>query len=154
MSDLISRKAVLEEIQKIEREPGYQHVGEDWSVGLNIAESIVYSAESVKTDERLIPKEPILKTGESLIGTDYIDKPGDTWISKWAEWCCPTCGWFVGEQYVPRRHNQQKSNYCSRCGQAIDWDGIEPEKYARYEKKQQQISEFKKIEELIRKIIN
>ena len=108
----------------------------------------------LQDDNRLKPKEPIFKTGESLIGIDYIDKPGDTWISKWAEWCCPTCGWFVGEQYLPRRHNQQKSNYCSRCGQAIDWDGIEPEKYARYEKKQQQISEFKKIDELMKMIVN
>lgn len=45
--DLISRKAVLKQIRKIECEPGYQHVGEDWSVGLCIAESIVEEAESV-----------------------------------------------------------------------------------------------------------
>lgn len=61
MSDLISRKAVLEEIRKIECEPGYQHVGEDWAVGLNIAENIVESAESIEStpsaepDRRWIP---------------------------------------------------------------------------------------------------
>ena len=38
-----------------------------------------------------------------------------------ADWTCPDCGWFVGEQYIPRRHNQQKCNYCAKCGCAIDW---------------------------------
>lgn len=56
MSDLISRKAVLEEIQKIECEPGYQHVGEDWAVGLIIAENIVESAESIESTPSAEPE--------------------------------------------------------------------------------------------------
>lgn len=49
MDDLISRKAVLNKIRKVECEPGYQHQGEDWAVGLCIAESIVEEAESVES---------------------------------------------------------------------------------------------------------
>lgn len=40
--------------------------------------------------------------------------------------CCPVCGWFVGEQVdvFGRKHNQMKKNFCSRCGQRIDWEGV------------------------------
>lgn len=45
---------------------------------------------------------------------------------------CPTCGWFVGEQFIPsfakhKPHNQKKCNFCSQCGQRIDWQGVETE---------------------------
>lgn len=26
-----------------------------------------------------------------------------------------------------RKHNQQKKNFCDRCGQMIDWEGVEKE---------------------------
>lgn len=107
----------------------------------------------LQDDNRLTPKEPVFKTGESLVHVNRGDQPHEWRNDTWAEWCCPTCGWFVGEQYVPRKHNQQKSNYCSRCGQAIDWDAVEPEKYARYEKKREQISEWEKIAELMKEIV-
>ena len=68
------------------------------------------------------PKRPVWKKGRSVICKDYADGHGEVEENKWADWVCPNCGWFVGEQYIPRRHNQQKSNYCSRCGQAIQWD--------------------------------
>ena len=40
---------------------------------------------------------------------------------------CPVCDWFVGEQVdiFGRKHNQQKKNFCDRCGQMIDWEGVE-----------------------------
>ena len=66
MSDLISRKAVLEEIQKIECEPGYQHVGEDWSVGLIIAENIVESAESIESTTSAEPERRWIPVTEKL----------------------------------------------------------------------------------------
>ena len=66
MSDLISRKAVLEEIQKIECEPGYQHVGEDWVVGLIIAENIVESAESIESTPSAEPKRRWIPVTEAL----------------------------------------------------------------------------------------
>ncbi len=72
--------------------------------------------------EKQTPKRPVWKKGRSIICKDYADGHGEVEENKWADWVCPNCGWFVGEQYIPRRHNQQKSNYCSRCGQAIQWD--------------------------------
>ena len=40
-------------------------------------------------------------------------------------WIC-RCDWFVGEQVevFGRKHNQQKKNFCDRCGQMIDWEGV------------------------------
>ena len=70
--------------------------------------------------EKQNPKKPVWKKGRSVICKDYEDGHGEVEENKWADWVCPNCGWLVGEQYIPRRHNQQKSNYCSRCGQAID----------------------------------
>ena len=66
-------------------------------------------------------KKPIYKSGESVCHVSYADGTGGFEVNKWADWTCPECGWFVGEQYIPRHHNQQKCNYCARCGCAIDW---------------------------------
>ena len=73
--------------------------------------------------EKQKPKKPTWKNGRSIICKDYEDGHGEVEENKWADWVCPKCGWFVGEQYIPRRHNQRKNNYCSKCGQAIDWLG-------------------------------
>lgn len=72
--------------------------------------------------EKQKPKKPVWKTGKSIMCKDYADGHGEVVEAKWADWVCPNCGWFVGEQYIPRRRNQKKCNYCSRCGQAIYWD--------------------------------
>ena len=66
-------------------------------------------------------KKPVFKTGESVYHVSYADGTGGFEKNKWADWTCPDCGWFVGEQYIPRRRNQQKCNYCAKCGCAIDW---------------------------------
>lgn len=44
----------------------------------------------------------------------------------------PVCDWFVGEQVdiFGRKHNQQKKNFCDRCGQMIDWESVEKETQA------------------------
>lgn len=78
--------------------------------------------ESIPELEKRIPKKPIFKYGKSGSLVDYADGSGEYKVETWAEWVCPECGWFVGEQYIPRRHNQRKCNFCSRCGQAIDWN--------------------------------
>lgn len=78
-------------------------------------------SECVSQMGKRVPKKPIFKQGKSGKFVDYADGTGEYKIDKWADWVCPECGWFVGEQYVPRRHNQHKCNFCSRCGQAIDW---------------------------------
>lgn len=53
------------------------------------------------------------------------DKPvSEMSIDKWEDWCCPVCGWFVGQRYNKpsgQPHDQRKSNYCNECGQHIDW---------------------------------
>lgn len=71
---------------------------------------------------------PIFRSGESVVFAVYADGTGGPKKHRWADWTCPACGWFVGEQYIPRRHNQRKSNYCSRCGQKIDWTAVEDRK--------------------------
>lgn len=71
--------------------------------------------------EKQNPKKPIWKQEIGIVHKYYADGHGETVEEKWADWVCPNCGWFVGEQYIPRRHNQMKSNYCSRCGQKINW---------------------------------
>lgn len=75
-------------------------------------------------------KAPIWKSGASLVHTDYADGHGETNVNKWAAWCCPVCDWFVGEQFIPtwakgKPHTQQKCNFCSRCGQRIDWEAVD-----------------------------
>lgn len=72
-------------------------------------------------------KKPVWKVKQSVVHTDYADGSADTRTIKRASWCCPVCDWFVGEQVevFGRKHNQQKKNYCDRCGQMIDWEGVE-----------------------------
>lgn len=72
--------------------------------------------------EKQKPKKPTWKNGRSIICKDYEDGHGEAEENKWADWVCPECGWFVGEQYLPRQHNQSKCNFCPKCGQAIRWE--------------------------------
>lgn len=74
-------------------------------------------------DTRLA-KKPILKSGQSVVHVNKGDKPHEMRVDKWQEWCCPVCGWFVGQRYnrpLGNPHDQRKSNYCNECGQYIDW---------------------------------
>ena len=74
--------------------------------------------------EKQHPKKPILKNGKSGMFVDYADGHGEYKVTKWQDWCCPACGWFVGQRYnasQSRSHDQRKSNYCNECGQKIDW---------------------------------
>ena len=74
-------------------------------------------------------KKPVWRVKQSVVHTDYADGSADTRTIKRASWCCPVCDWFVGEQVevFGRKHNQQKSNFCPRCGQMIDWESVEKE---------------------------
>lgn len=99
----------------------------------NVTESEMLAfIECKKALEKQIPKKPILKSGESLVHINKGDKPHEWNLNKWCSWCCPVCGWFVGERYNRVRndgsihpHDQRKSNYCNECGQAIDWSDEE-----------------------------
>lgn len=72
--------------------------------------------------DRKKPNRPVWKNERSTIFKDYANGHGKVELNKWADWVCPNCGWFVGEQYIPRRHNQSKCNFCPKCGQAIRWE--------------------------------
>lgn len=96
MSDLISRQAILDKIRKIEGEPDYQHQGEDWAVGLCIAESIVEEAETA---------EPERKKGK------WIKHENPT-LGRCMKiiYECSVCHKAVGCEYFVRR------SFCPNCG--------------------------------------
>lgn len=108
MNDLIRRQAAIDALDK-------GAWGVEWDKTL--AKTMIESLPSAQPER----KKPVFKTGESVYHVSYADGTGGFKKNKWADWTCPDCGWFVGEQYIPRRHNQQKCNYCAKCGCAIDW---------------------------------
>ncbi len=74
--------------------------------------------------ERQRPRKAILKNGKSGMFVDYADGHGEYKVTKWQDWCCPVCGWFVGQRYntlQSKSHDQRKSKYCNECGTKIDW---------------------------------
>ena len=83
---------------------------------------------SIQALEKQIPKKPILKNGESGSFVDYEDGHGEYKVTKWQDWVCPICGWFVGQRYNRSKnhsHDQRKCNYCNECGQKLDWSDEE-----------------------------
>ena len=83
---------------------------------------------AIEALEKQIPKKPILKNGESGSFVDYKDGHGEYKVTKWQDWVCPICGWFVGQRYNRSQnhsHDQRKCNYCNECGQKIDWSDEE-----------------------------
>lgn len=82
----------------------------------------------IEAREKQIAKKPILKNGESGSFVDYEDGHGEYKVTKWQDWVCPICGWFVGQRYNRSQnhpHDQRKCNYCNECGQKIDWSDEE-----------------------------
>ena len=121
MDDYISRQAAIDAIVNTVSEIGLHDNSEVARYGATFRQhEIIDIIEGVPSaqPER---KKPVFKTGESVYHVSYADGTGGFEKNKWADWTCPDCGWFVGEQYIPRRHNQQKCNYCAKCGCAIDW---------------------------------
>ena len=83
---------------------------------------------AIQALEKQIPKKPILKNGESGSFVDYEDGHGEYKVTKWQDWVCPICGWFVGQRYNRSQnhsHDQRKCNYCNECGKKIDWSDEE-----------------------------
>lgn len=82
----------------------------------------------IEAREEQIAKKPILKNGESGSFVDYEDGHGEYKVTKWQDWVCPICGWFVGQRYNRSQnhpHDQRECNYCNECGQKIDWSDEE-----------------------------
>lgn len=81
----------------------------------------------VDGDSRDVAMKPILKTGKSIIHCNKGNQPHEWKFEKWQDWCCPVCGWFVGQRYnatQDKHHDQRKSNYCNECGQKLDWSDV------------------------------
>lgn len=94
----------------------------DMPFGSNISREA--SELAVWVLEKQIPMKPILKNGENGSFVDYENGHGEYKVTKWQDWVCPICGWFVGQRYNRSQnhsHNQRKCNYCNECGQKIDW---------------------------------
>ena len=105
------------------------------------------SVKGIDLLDRDTGKEPLLKDGSSLHHELYEDGTGAFKESRWNEWTCPTCGWFVGELYsgFGRWHIQNETSYCSKCGQKIDWTlPKEEEKWLYEERKAKEREEWKK----------
>ena len=118
MNDLISRQAAIDAVDAVfPVDPMKSEYAQGIACGAALAKTYVEQLPSAQPER----KKPVFKTGESVYHVSYADGTGGFEKNKWADWTCPDCGWFVGEQYIPRRHNQQKCNYCARCGCAIDW---------------------------------
>lgn len=89
-----------------------------YNIPLKNMEMIVWALE------KQIPKKPILKNREDRYFVDYANGYGEYKVTKWQDWVCPVCGWFVGERYNCSKdysHDQKLCNYCSRCGQKLDF---------------------------------
>lgn len=83
---------------------------------MNVAEPVPSQGEA---------RKPVFEERTSTTFSCRTDGSGEVETKHFADWFCPVCGWFVGEQFVPRNHNQNKANFCSQCGQKIDWEGVE-----------------------------
>lgn len=78
---------------------------------------------STSADVGLPPK---LKTKTSSYHTCYVDGHGEFKMEKYTEWLCPVCDWFVGSHRVTYSgENKKPCNFCTACGQRIDWTDIE-----------------------------
>lgn len=114
----------------------YAQVGSpEWNVAagkINVINNICDAVHGMNTCSRSDggkAEKPVWKVKSSIVHTDYADGSADTKTVQRASWCCPVCDWFVGEQVevFGRKYNQQKKNFCDRCGQMIDWDSVEKE---------------------------
>lgn len=136
----ISREATQLAIQALEKVQQYRAIGtpeELQDMRSNYFEALsdwrqyrkIGTLEECRTArEKQIPKKPILKNGETGSFVDYENGHGEYRVTKWQDWVCPICGWFVGQRYNRSQnhsHDQRKCNYCNECGQKIDWSDEE-----------------------------
>lgn len=72
---MIDADALLTEIRKKEAEPNYQHTGEDWCVGLIIAEGLVDEQPTIEPQKWIPVSQELPEDGKVVIA---IGKKG-TW---------------------------------------------------------------------------
>lgn len=130
-------------IEEIMERPVYTHELADKRVTDEIAEKSKGDFLSIcrkkEAENRMEPKVPVFREQDAVQAVDYADGTGEVQKIRYADWFCPVCGWFVGERYLPRMHSQQKSDYCSRCGQAIDWTKITKEELGAARKRTEEL---------------
>ena len=69
---------------------------------------------------------PIKTTERSISHVSYSDGHGEMKSRSITEWRCPVCNWFVGRHRTTGYDEKKKPcNFCTRCGQKIDWRSIE-----------------------------
>ena len=88
---LIDADALEKEIEEITKEPDYQHEGENWSVGVIIAQSAVQDAPTIEA----VP----------VVHGEVVTKVGD-WGVMHQE--CSVCGEGLEWKSYP--------NFCPNCG--------------------------------------
>ena len=128
----------LWDIFDLEREKAWDGVdapvgSPEWNIAagkIDVINNICYAVQDMNAEPRSSAdqaEKPVWEETTSVVHTDYADGSAETKTVKHASWCCPVCGWFVGEQVdvFGRKHNQMKKNFCPRCGQRIDWEGVE-----------------------------
>lgn len=137
-----------EYIQEIMGRPVYTHELAEKSVMDEIVQKsrsdFIMLCKKKEADSRMEEKPPVFEERESTQAIDYADGSGEMKIIRYADWLCPVCGWFVGERYIPRMHSQQKSDFCSRCGQAIDWTKISREEREAADKRMRELEQQNK----------
>lgn len=68
---MINADALLTEIQKKEAEPSYQHTGEDWCVGLIIAEGLVDEQPTIEPQKWIPVSERLPEERDSIFAKLY-----------------------------------------------------------------------------------
>ena len=82
----------------------------EWNYPLDYAVAVEMA---IKALEKEIPTEPVIQEeGNFIQGYFIFDK----------YFCCPACEYCCGlVDYVDKAGKKIKSEYCPKCGQAIDW---------------------------------
>lgn len=92
---LIDADALEKEIEEITKEPDYQHEGEDWSVGVIIAQSAVQDAPTIEA-------VPVVHA---------------EWKMRGGKLYCTNCGKkALEEKDRDDWYGCERSNFCPHCG--------------------------------------
>lgn len=135
MSDLISRKEAICAIEHRLAEPAYLHIGEDWYVGMNCAESELYNLPSTHLEpcEDAVSREALRKA----MYHRAFETDGDTmWQSGcWIRYRAVEQVIKESPSVTPKQHtgkwiygenlgNGHDGYFCSECGwfAAVDYD--------------------------------
>ena len=80
----------------------------------------------IEPPSALLGIAPVRKTKRSMSHVSYADDLGTMEMHGYTEWLCPICDWFVGaHRSTPINEKKKPCNFCTRCGQRIDWSGVE-----------------------------